>query len=117
MFDKVGQVVYPLSAASEEAMFEAVIEAGADNCVTGSEAHDITCAPESLGAVRDALAATFGDPVSSKIIWLPKNTVPVGEEQAMSLIKLIDALEDFDDVQNVYANFEVSDDVMKKLSA
>ena len=118
MFDYVGQIRYAAKAASEDAMFEAVIEAGADNCESDSEFHTITCAPDQFGLVRDQLEKKFGAFASAKLTWQPKNTTPVSdEEQARALLKLIEALEDNDDVQEVFSNFEVSESLMTALSA
>lgn len=117
MFDKVGAIAYAAKTASEEAMLEAAIDAGADNCESTDAGHTITCAPENFGEVRDALEKKFGAPESAKIIWQPKNTTPVDEEQAKQLLKMIEVLEDSDDVQNVYANFDISADILEKLSA
>lgn len=117
MFDRVGQIRYPLAKASEEAMLEAAIEAGAENCETNGDAHEVTCPTDDLHAVREALVAKFGEPESAKFVWVPKTTTSVSEEHAQTLLKMIDALEDNDDVQNVWANFEVSEEVLAKLSA
>ncbi len=116
-FDHVGEITYQLSAGDADKVMEAAIEAGADDVVTDEDAHVITCAFESLGEVTKALEATLGEAETVKTVWKPQNTVPVDEEKAQSLMKLIDTLEDDDDVQNVYSNFEVSDEVMAKLSA
>ena len=116
-FDRVGLIVYPANKASEDAMLEAVIDAGGDNCESDKENHQITCSPENFGEVRDALEKKFGDPQSAKLTWLPKNTAPINEDQARSLFKMIDVLEDNDDVQEVYANYEISEDIMERLSA
>jgi YebC/PmpR family DNA-binding regulatory protein len=117
MFDHVGQVTYPASAASSDAMFEAAVDAGADDVESGAEEHLVICASEALNEVRDALEKRFGTPLAAKVVWKPKNLVPVDGEIAEVLFKLLEALEDSDDVQNVFANFEVSDDVMARLSA
>ncbi|MCO5731988.1 YebC/PmpR family DNA-binding transcriptional regulator [Rhizobium sp. SSA_523] len=116
-FDHVGEIVYKASAGSADAVMEAAIEAGADDVSSDEESHVIICAFESIGEVAKALEATLGEAETVKAIWKPQNTVPVDEEKAQSLMKLIDSLEDDDDVQNVYSNFEVSDEVMAKLSA
>jgi YebC/PmpR family DNA-binding regulatory protein len=117
MFNRVGIITYPASVASEEAMLDAAIEAGADNCESDAEAHTITCEPDNLGAVREALEAKFGEAKTAKLTWEPQTTTPINEEQAQSLMKLIDMLEDNDDVQQVTANFEIDEAVMKRLSA
>ncbi len=114
MFDRVGEIIYPLSKASPDAMFDAAVEAGADDCQSG-EAHEIYCDPNSFAAVRDALEKKFGEAERSAIIWKPNVTAQVDEDQAKSMMKMIDALEDNDDVQVVTTNFEVSDDVMERL--
>jgi YebC/PmpR family DNA-binding regulatory protein len=116
MFDRVGQIEFPLSAASAEGMFEAAIEAGAGDCETNAEAHWLTTSVDSYHDVLATLEKKFGAPKSSAIVWRPQNTVEVDEEKGEKLLKLIDTLEDSDDVQNVYANFEMSEKVMEKLS-
>ena len=95
----------------------AVIEAGADNVESDAEQHLVTCAPEDLNEVRDALEGRFGPPGTAQLIWRPKTTAPIDEETATTLFKLLETLEDSDDVQNVYANFEVAEDVMARLGA
>jgi len=117
MFDRVGVITYPADKATPDAMFEAALEAGADDCQSTDEGHEVTCAPDAFIAAREALEKRFGDPGSAKLIWRPQNTVPVDEERATTLLKMLDILEDSDDVQNVYANFEIADEVMQKLSA
>jgi len=117
MFDRVGQITYPASVASSEVMFEAAVEAGADDVDSSGEEHVITCHPDQLNAVRDALDAKFGAQGSARTVWKPKTLTPVDGETAEALFKMLEALEDSDDVQNVFANFEVSDDVMARLSA
>lgn len=116
-FDHVGEITYQLSAGDADTVMEAAIEAGADDVATDEDGHTITCAFESLGEVTKALEASLGEAQTVKTVWKPQNTVPVDEDKARSLMKLIDTLEDDDDVQNVYSNFEVSDEVMAKLSA
>lgn len=98
-------------------MLEAAIEAGADNAEMTEEGHEITCAMENLFSVRDALEARFGEPSSAKLDWRPENTVTLDEEKARSVLKLIDVLEDNDDIQAVYANFDIPDDVAQALAA
>ena len=117
MFDHVGLILYPAAAASEEAIFEAALEAGADNCESTAEGHSITTTIEGFIGARDALEKKFGAAQSAKFTWLPKNTVDVNEEHAKSLLKLIDILEDNDDVQEVFSNFEISDALAQSLSA
>ena len=117
LFARLGVIQYPASTADADAMLEAAIEAGADNVESGPDGHEVTCAPDDWQAVRDALEARFGPPVSAKLDWRPNTAVTLDEERAASLLKLIDALEDNDDVQNVYANFEIPDAVLRSLSA
>jgi YebC/PmpR family DNA-binding regulatory protein len=116
-FDRVGEIVYKLSAGSADAVMDAAIEAGAEDVTTDEDGHTILCGFEDIGDVSKALEDTIGEAETVKAIWKPQNTVPVDEEKAQSLMKLIDTLEDDDDVQNVYSNFEVSDEVLAKLSA
>lgn len=116
MFDRVGAIRFPLAAAEADAMFEGALEAGADNVESDEEGHEITCAPDDLGAVRDALEAKFGTPEYARLDWKPQTTVPVNDEEtAKTLLKLLDTLEDNDDVQRVQANFEIPDEIMEKL--
>ncbi len=117
MFNRLGQIIYPSDKADENAILEAAIELGADNCESDSDSHEITCQIENFNEVRDGLITKFGDPESAKIAWIASTTTPVSEEQAVSMFKLIDILEDNDDVQAVYTNLEVSDEIMTKISA
>jgi YebC/PmpR family DNA-binding regulatory protein len=117
MFRRLGVIVYPAGTASEDDMLEAAIEAGAENVVSTAAGHEITCEVESFFAVRDALETRFGEPESAKLDWRPENTVTLDEEKARSVFKLLDVLEDHDDVQNVYANFDLPDDLAEKLSS
>lgn len=117
MFNRVGRIQYPAKAAAEDAVFEAALEAGADNVESSSEWHEITTAPDSLHEVSAALAKKFGDPESSGFVWIPLNTTPLNEETARTMLKLIEALEDNDDVQEVFSNFEISEDILTKISA
>lgn len=117
MFNHVGKILYPQPVAGEEAMFEAALEAGAENVDSNGEYHDITTALDSLHEVSATLAEKFGDPESAKLAWVPLNTTALNEDQARTMLKLIEALEDNDDVQDVSSNFEVSEDIMEKISA
>ena len=117
MFDRVGEIVFPAEKASAEQMFEAALEAGATDVESGQEVHEVHCEADDFSSVRDTLEAKYGEPERQGLIWKPNVTTPIEEEQASSIIKLIDALEDSDDVQNVTANFEVDDVVMEKLFA
>jgi YebC/PmpR family DNA-binding regulatory protein len=117
LFSRLGVVRYPASAASEDAMLEAAIEAGAENVETTAEGHEITTAADAFFAVRDALEARFGPPETARLEWRPATTVTLDEERARAVLKLLDALEESDDVQNVYANYDIPDAVMRTLSA
>jgi YebC/PmpR family DNA-binding regulatory protein len=117
MFNRLGSIVYPMSVGHADAMLEAAIEAGADESISGSEGHEFLCRPEDFAAVRDALEAKLGAPLSARIVWRPGNTVPVNDAAGETLSKLLDTLEDHDDVQNLYANYEMSEALMEKLSA
>lgn len=116
-FDRVGEITYKLSVGSADAVMDAAIEAGAEDVTTDEDVHTIICGFEDIGDVSKALEDKLGEAETVKAIWKAQNTVPVDEEKAQSLMKLIDTLEDDDDVQNVYANFEISDEVLAKLSA
>ncbi len=115
MFDHMGEVQYAADVADEDTMLEAAIEAGAEDVVSDEETHTIYCAREDLHEVVKALEASFGEPSSANMIWKPQNTIDVGADKAGTLLKLMDALEDSDDVQNVYANFDISEEVMESL--
>jgi YebC/PmpR family DNA-binding regulatory protein len=117
MFSHLGEIVYAAAAASADAMLDAAIEAGADDVVSDAAGHVVSCAFENLGAVSGALEAKLGEPASVKALWKPMQTTPVDEEKAASILKLIAGLEEDDDVQNVFSNFEVSDAVLAKLTA
>ena len=117
MFQRLGVVTYPRSVSSEDEMLEAAIEAGADNVVSDAEHHEVTCPMEEFFAVRDALETRFGEPQSARIEWRPETTVALDEDKARSVLKLIDVLEENDDVQSVYANFDLSDEVAQALAA
>jgi YebC/PmpR family DNA-binding regulatory protein len=119
MFDRVGEIKYPASVGDEDAVMEAAIEAGAEDVVSDMEeegdGHIIYCGFEDMGDVASALEAELGEAESVNPSWKPQNLVPVGEDKAGTLMKLIAALEDDDDVQNVYSNFEIDDEVMAAL--
>jgi transcriptional/translational regulatory protein YebC/TACO1 len=116
LFDRVGLITYPLTKGSEDAMLEAALEAGADECVSTDEGHEFLTGVESFAAVRDALETKLGAPQSAAIVWRPQNMVAVSDEAGETLAKLIEVLDDHDDVQNVYGNYELSDALMAKLS-
>lgn len=117
MFDRVGEIIYKPEAGDADKIMEAAIEAGADDVQSSEDEHVIICSFESIGEVSKALEAALGEAESIKTVWKPQNNTVVDEEKARSVLKLISTLEDDDDVQNVYANFEVSDEVMEKLSS
>ncbi len=117
MFDRVGEIIYPVAKASPDAMFEAGVEAGADNVESDDDGHYITCSVDDFAAVRDALEKKLGEPEKAGLIWNPNVTSEINEEQATMVLKLIDVLEDNDDVQTVTTNMQVSDDIMEKLLA
>ncbi len=115
-FNRVGSIRYPTAVGSVDDVLETAIEVGADEVESDSETHEFICAPDAFHEVREALQASLGDPQSAEMIWRPVNTVPVDDEDAAStLFKLIEALDDSDDVQTVSANFEVSDAVLESL--
>jgi YebC/PmpR family DNA-binding regulatory protein len=115
MFDRVGLVTYPASAGDDDAIFEAAIEAGAEDVESSEDGHMIYCADTDLNDVSNALEASLGESEESKLIWKPSTTTELDLDGMQKLMKLIDALEDDDDVQNVTANFEASDEVMEQL--
>jgi YebC/PmpR family DNA-binding regulatory protein len=117
MFDHVGVVEYDASVASADAMLEAAIEAGAEDVITNEDGHQVFTTPDELSDVAKVLEAKFGEPRKSALLWKPQNTVSVDDEAGEKVIKLIESLDDNDDVQNVYANFEVSDALVQKMSA
>jgi transcriptional/translational regulatory protein YebC/TACO1 len=107
---------FDVSKFSFDQVFEAAVNAGADNVETIDDVHEVTCPLESFAAVRDSLIETLGDPREAKIMWKPLTTVVINADQAKTLFKIIDTLEDSDDVQNVYTNVEIPEDVLKTLS-
>ena len=117
MFERVGIVEYDAKAASADAMLEAGIEAGADDVISGDTGHEIYTAHETLREVAKMLEAKFGEPRKAALAWKPQNTLSLDDDQGEKLIRLIESLEENDDVQSVYANFEVSDALLGKLSA
>ena len=117
MFGHVGEISYPAGAGSADAVLEAAIDAGADDVQSDANGHLITCGFDGLGSVAAALEAKLGEPASVKALWKPMQTTAVDEEKAASILKLIAGLEDDDDVQNVFSNFEVSEAVLARLTA
>jgi YebC/PmpR family DNA-binding regulatory protein len=117
MFNHVGEITYPAGAGSADAVLEAAIDAGAEDVVSDTDGHVIACSFESLGTVAGALEDKLGAPTGVKAIWKPNLSTLHDDEKAETIMKMIAALEDDDDVQNVYANFEISDALLKKLTA
>jgi YebC/PmpR family DNA-binding regulatory protein len=117
MFDRVGLVEFDAKAASADAMLEAAIEAGADDVVSSDDGHEVYAAQESFASVAKALEAKFGEPRKAALVWKPQNTIAIDDEKGEKMFKLMELLNEHDDVQNVYANFEMSDALMAKMGA
>ncbi len=115
-FDRIGEVRFDAAVADADTVLEAAIEAGAEDVQSDEENHTITCAPDDLAAVRDALEARFGPPEEARLGWRPQVNVPVDDERAETVFKLLESLDDSDDVQRVIANFEVSEEALARLS-
>ncbi len=116
MFDRVGAIEYPADKASEEQMLEAAIEAGADDVASSEDGHQVFTAADALAEVTTAMEEKFGEPDSAKLIWKPQNVIDISGDSAGTLMKMIDALDDCDDVQNVYANYDISAEEMERLA-
>ncbi len=116
MFERIGLLTFDAGKFSFDQMFEQAVEAGADNVEAVAEVLEVTCSMDSFASVRDYLLEHVGDPLEAKIIWRPLNTITCPEDTTKTLLKMIDALEENDDVQNVYANFELSDELAQKLA-
>ena len=117
MFDRVGEIYYAAAAGSADRVMEAAIEAGVEDVESDADGHSIYTTFESMGEAAAALEQALGEPESVKAIWKPQNMVPVDAEKGATLMKLIATLDDDDDVQNVYANFEMSDEDMERLAS
>jgi YebC/PmpR family DNA-binding regulatory protein len=117
MFSRVGEISYPLAKGSADALLEAAIDAGADDVVSDETGHVITCSFENIGDVSASLAKKLGDAESVKVVWKPQTLTLLDQEKAETLLKLVDALDDDDDVQNVFSNADIPDEVMAKLDA
>ena len=115
MFDKVGQIIYPVEIINADSMFEAALEAGAQDVETDNDTHIVTTVPEDFNATREKLEEIFGAPEEAQLTWVAQNTLDVNEDQARTLLKFIDTLEDNDDVQSLSFNFEISDEILTKL--
>ena len=116
MFNHVGLIEFDAKVASAEQMLDAAIEAGADDVVSDENGHEIYTAHDTLREVAKALEAKFGEPRKAAFVWKPQNTVPLGDEQGEKLFRLLETLNEHDDIQNVFANFEVSDALVAKMS-
>jgi YebC/PmpR family DNA-binding regulatory protein len=117
MFSHVGIVEFDAKAASADAMLEAAIEAGAEDVTSNDDGHQIITTPDTLNDVAKALEAKFGEPRKASLLWRPQNTIALDDEAGEKVLKLLESLDDSDDVQNVYANFEVSDTLVARMSA
>lgn len=117
MFDRVGVIEYDAKVASDDAMLDAAIEAGADDVASSEDGHEVLASPDTYREVAKALEARFGEARKTALVWKPQNTITVDDETGEKLFKLLDLLNEHDDVQNVYANFEVSDALAAKMSA
>ena len=117
MFQHLGEITYKPEAASADAMLEAAIEAGADDVSSEDDAHRVLCSFEDMGSVAQALEAKFGAAEQVKAIWRPNLSTQVDEERAATILKLIAALEDDDDVQAVFSNFEVDEATLTRLTS
>ena len=115
MFDRVGLIEYDLTAATEDAMMEAALEAGADDVASSDEGHEVVTSVEGLKDVSKALEEKFGEPRRASLVWKPQNTVTVDDEAGEKIIKLVGSLEDNDDVQRVYSNAEMSDALLARM--
>jgi YebC/PmpR family DNA-binding regulatory protein len=115
MFDRVGVIGFPASVADADTMLEAAIEAGADDVSSSEEGHEVVCAQDSYGEVAKALETRFGEPTRTGLVWKAQNTIDVDDETGEKLIRLVEVIEDQDDVQHVYVNFALSDALMAKL--
>ena len=117
MFDRIGVILYPRNQMSEYDLFEVALEAGAQHLESANTTYEVECSLEDFAGVRDALRAKFGDPESAELLWKPQTMAPVDEEKTATLMKLLDVLEDNDDVQSVYSNVEIADEMMEKLAS
>ena len=117
MFDHVGSICYPPGAGSGDEIFEAALDAGADDVISNETGHEIICAVDDFSAVAEALEKTIGSPASAGLVWRPQTTVAIGDDAAVTLFKLLEGLDENDDVRAVSANYEVSEDIMQSLGA
>ena len=117
MFDRVGAFSYGADVASADDMFEVAIEAGAEDCESSDDGHDLICSPDQLHEVAGILTEKFGEPTSIGIIWKPKTPLELEDETGVKLLKMLEALDDSDDVQNVYSNYDVSDSAIELMNS
>ncbi|MGH6864639.1 MAG: YebC/PmpR family DNA-binding transcriptional regulator [Methyloceanibacter sp.] len=116
-FDKLGAIEFDADKATPDEMLEAAIEVGGDDVESSAEGHVVYCNPDEFHQVTKALEGRFSEPRATSILWRPKNNIPVDEESGQKLLRMLESLEDSDDVQSVYANFEIADEVLERLSA
>jgi YebC/PmpR family DNA-binding regulatory protein len=117
MFDRVGVIEYEVKVASEDAMMEAALEAGADDVSTSEDGHEIVTSVENMKDVAKTLEDRFGEPLRAGLVWRPQNTISVDDDTGEKILRLVNSLEDNDDVQKVFANFEVSDALLARMDA
>ncbi len=115
-FTKIGRIIYPCNSIEDNHIFETAVESGASDIIQEKENHIVTCSLENFGKLRDSLVVEFGDPISAKIEWKALNTITINEAQAEKLLKTLSLLEDYDDIQSVYSNFEIPIEVLEKIS-
>jgi len=116
MFDRIGLISYPRDLGSSEAAFEAAVESGASDVEATQSGYEFICSTEEFNNVREYLEDEYGPPVSAGLSWKPQSTVELSADQATTLLQLLDVLDDNDDVQSTAANFEISDEVLEKLT-
>ena len=116
MFDRIGAIVYEDPEMDADEVFEAALEAGAENVDSSESGHEISTAPDDLSSVRDSLEQTFGSPSSAKLAWRPQSSTPVDADKAETLFKLLETLDEHDDVQIVYGNYDIPDEIMAELA-
>ena len=114
-FDRMGLITYPAKAGDADKVFEAALEAGAEDVTSSDDGHEIWTSNESLHEVVKAITPVLGEPEGAKLAWRPQTMVEVGESDAVLLMRLVETLEDDDDVQTVWGNYEIADDVLEKL--
>ncbi len=117
LFERIGEIRYDADTVDQETLFEAALEAGAEDVDFGADSHVVVCEPDALHQVAERLGSRLGEPKSVQLVWRPRSTVSVDETVAATLMKLLDALEDNDDVQSISANYEIDEDVLERLTA